>query len=399
LRILQVVPYYPPAMSAGGPPQVFFDLAREFVKRGHSVTVYTTDFLTTDNWKARVTEETEEIGGVQVRRFRRKAFAYGLPTKYFKFMTSSTFGRNIDDVSNFDIVHVSEITNPLTNKFTSCARRQNMPYALSVFGNLTPVSNIALQAARIIFDVIRGRQILRHASALLVQTPHEGEMCARYATRDKIVTMLLPVDTAFFRDLPRRGGFRKKYAVGEKEKLILFLGRLHPYKGIQTLVRAAAELLKKSDGQYRLVIAGTDEGYKKYLVRQIKGLGIESRVIFTGSIFGRDKLEAYVDADVFVLVPTTYEETSLAALEACACGTPVIISERNDIPGLEEYKAGFKANNETELRNVLTRILENDDLRKVMGNNARRLIHDEYSLTKVADKLEGLFLKLTGNKV
>ncbi len=393
---MQVVPYYPPALSAGGPPKVFFDLAREFVKRGHAVTVYTTDLQSLAEWQARVPAGTEEIEGICVRRFRRARWAYRLPTKYFKFMISGISRPCLDSVKDFDIVHISEITHPLAGKFASAARKNGVPYALSVFGNLTPVKNIALRAARGIFDASRGRKILYRAAVLLVQTPHEGEMCARFTTSDKIKTMLLPVDMTFFQDLPPRGRFREKHAIGEKERVILFLGRLHPYKGIRTLINAAAELLKKPGGQYRLVIAGTDEGSKKDLVNRIKALGIESRVIFTGSIFGRDKLEAYCDADVFVLVPDTYEETSLAALEAGACGLPVIISARNAVPGLEEYQAGFQADNEAQLKNALNTILANESLRKEMGANARRLIGERYALNKVADNLETLFLELAG---
>ncbi len=124
-------------------------------------------------------------------------------------------------------------------------------------------------------------------------------------------------------------------------------------------------------------------------------LGVEERVTFTGPIFAGDKLEAYLDADIFVTTPTIYEETSLAALEACACYTPVIITERNAIPWLEEYKAGFQIHyDKKELENTLLRLLRNSDLRTEMCQNARRLIEERYALDKVVDELESLYLKI-----
>ena len=237
--------------------------------------------------------------------------------------------------------------------------------------------------------------MLKNAAALLVQTPHEGETCSRYTSEDKIITIPLPVDTALFQDLPPRGRFRQKYGLRDTDKVILFLGRIHQYKGVQLFVEASAGLLNKHNGNYRLVVAGSDEGYKEPLTQRIKELGIEAKVIFTGSIFGRDKLEAYLDADVFVTTPLTYEETSLAALEACACGTPVIVTERNAIPGLSEYEAGFQIHyDKEELENALLKILDNANLREKMGQNAKRLIEQEYALEKVAGRLESVLANI-----
>jgi len=83
-----------------------------------------------------------------------------------------------------------------------------------------------------------------------------------------------------------------------------------------------------------------------------------------------------------------------AALEACACGTPVIVTPRNDIPGLEEYQAGYRIDSRQELESALVTLLEKDDLRQKMGGNARRLISDRYALDRVTDRLEEVFLKI-----
>lgn len=401
MKILQVVAYYPPALSFGGPPQVFYDLGRELVKRGHEVTVYTTDVLALDDWAKRIEAVDEVSGGVRIHRFRRIRAAGRLPTKYFKLYPSGVAGRFTESVSGFDIVHIAEITHPLAVKFSPAAARYGVPCVVSVFGNLTPDGNPSGQLLKTLFNILTGRRIMKEAASLLVQTSSEAKTCSRYVPESKIDTVVLPVDMSPFRSLPQKGGFRKKWGIGKEEKLLLFLGRVHRNKGIQFLVRAAASIMKKSDTKFRLVIAGTDEGYKETLEKLAVEAGIADRVVFTGGIFGGEKIGAYADATVFAITPCVYEETSLAALEACACGTPVIITERNAIPWLEDYHAGFqvRSGNQAELESALSKLLDDGELRKKMGGNARRLIEEKYALEKVAESLERVFMKVTGRNI
>ncbi len=400
LRILQVAPYYPPALSFGGPPQVMFDLGKELIAKGHYVSVYTTDAISIEDWKARIDKKDDEINGIKVKRFSRRKYSDKLPTGFLKLVVAGVDEQCAQDMGNFDIVHIASVTHPLALKCSAWASKHNIPYVISLFGNLSPFKNPAPQALRGAFLYLWGRKMLKNAAALLVQNPHESELCSQYTSKDKIITLPLPVDTALFQNLPSRGKFRQKYKIGDTEKVILFLGRIHLYKGIRFLVEASAGLLKKKSGNYRLVIAGSDEGYKKSLTGRIQELGIEEKVIFTGSIFGRAKLEAYVDANVFAITPITYEETSLAALEACACGTPVIVTDHNAIPKLTEYEAGFQIRyDRKELENALVKILDNRELREKMGRNAKRLIEQEYALKIVVDKLESIFVNIVQNKV
>jgi len=399
LRILQVASYYPPAYSFGGPPQVMFSLGEELVRRGHSVAVYTTDVATIENWKTRIKEEYGDISGMKIHRFARVKYSDRLPTKFLKLLVNGIDKQCAQKMGGFDIIHISEVTNPLAVQYSSWASKRSIPYTISIFGNLSTSDSVLVRVLRRLFDRLWGRKMLKNAAALLVQTPHEAKICARYTSEGRVIPILLPVNISSFQNLPERGSFRKKYSIAEDKKIVLFLGRLHKCKGIQLLVEAFAELINKCGDDHRLVIAGADEGYRSFIVKRVRELGIEGKVIFTGPIFDRDKLGVYVDADVFVTTPTINEETSLAALEACACYTPVIVTERNAIPGLEEYEAGFHIHYDNqELVNALLKILTNETLREKLGENARKLIEEHYALDKVADKLESLFLKIIGDR-
>ena len=73
------------------------------------------------------------------------------------------------------------------------------------------------------------------------------------------------------------------------------------------------------------MIVGPDEGFLPLLKKLITDLDIEDKVLFTGPLYGQEKFSAYIDADVYVL-PSVYEIFGITVLEACACGTPVIVS-------------------------------------------------------------------------
>ncbi|WP_420384256.1 glycosyltransferase [Novosphingobium sp.] len=124
-------------------------------------------------------------------------------------------------------------------------------------------------------------------------------------------------------------------------KFLLFLSRIHPKKGCDTLLRAFAQCLPDL-GDVDLVMAGPDQvGWSKELKDLAATLGIANRVHWVGMITGEVKWGAYHAADAFVL-PSHGENFGIVVAEAMACGTPVIISDRvNLCDTVIEHKAGL----------------------------------------------------------
>ncbi|NIT57028.1 MAG: glycosyltransferase, partial [Aliifodinibius sp.] len=205
------------------------------------------------------------------------------------------------------------------------ARKYSIPYVLQARGSLITYFYKGWQKR--IFDVIWGRRILKDAAKLVALTPIEAEQYRNMGiSEDKIEIIPNGIELSEFENLPERGRFRRKHDLGDDQRVILYLGRIHKIKikGLDLLVRAFAELTKPLNS-VKLVIAGPDDGYLSSLKKLITDLGISNEVLFTGHLYGEDKVEAYVDADVFVL-PSTYEIFGNVVLEACACGTPVIVT-------------------------------------------------------------------------
>lgn len=117
-------------------------------------------------------------------------------------------------------------------------------------------------------------------------------------SENKIVVISNGIDIESFKNLPEHRQFKKKYHIREKY-IILFLGRVHKIKGIDFLIKSFSKLVKEID-DVALVIAGPDDGYGRKAKTLTKNLGLHDKVRFTGRINGKDKLSAYVDADVLI---------------------------------------------------------------------------------------------------
>jgi len=200
-----------------------------------------------------------------------------------------------------------------------------------------------------------------------------------------------------YRDI-RRAGFRQPVALlpngidvpewkdaspGPRRKL-LFLGRLHPIKGIDRLLRAWSDL----QGRHRawdLVIAGPDEGgYEAQLRALANGLGLE-RVTFAGPLFGADKLAAYRAADLYVL-PTHTENFAMTVAEALAAGTPVVTTRGAPWAGLETERCGWwSENSETGLLAALNAAMtEASDSLKARGLSGREWMIRDFGWQAIA---------------
>jgi glycosyltransferase involved in cell wall biosynthesis len=114
-------------------------------------------------------------------------------------------------------------------------------------------------------------------------------------------------------------------------RLILYVGRCDPYKNLTGLVDIFAEVRKRYSGDVRLRIVGAPDPRYPEPQRHAQELGLMPWIEWSGHRNGRELAEAYAAADVFVL-PSRYEGFGLTVLEAMACGTPVVCSNRASLP-------------------------------------------------------------------
>jgi len=225
-------------------------------------------------------------------------------------------------------------------------------------------------------------EIMRVADRLIAATALErDQMAALYDADPTRVSVVPPgVDLDKFRPLPCEEA-RARIGLPPDHQMVLFVGRIQPIKGIDTLIRAIALVLERKPAlrdQISLsIVGGADDTTPDSEMARLKALraelSIEDLVLFLGSR-DQDTLVDYYTAASVVVVPSFYESFGMVALEAMACGTPVIAS---DVGGLSLNIAdGFNgylvaSGDVEELAYKITLLLTQDELRRQLGRQAR----------------------------
>lgn len=247
-------------------------------------------------------------------------------------------------------------------------------------------------------------QILDFADRIVAATPSDREHMVRlYGARPDHIAVIPPgADLNLFRPVPE-GEAKDVLGISPDHHMVLFVGRMDPLKGTDTFLKSVAVLVNRDPSwreQVCVGIIGGDAGEdpalmdaemrRLYELRQ--ALGISDVVTFQGRQAQTDLPLYYSAADV-VVVPSRYESFGMVALEALACGTPVIAS---DVGGLAYIVAdgltGYLVpeDDPETLADRLQELLRDPRLRRSMGflgvQRARR-----YAWSSIADEIEGLY--------
>ena len=259
-----------------------------------------------------------------------------------------------------------------------------MPLVLSAHGSL-PRSDGLRGAVKDAYDVALVRPMLRRAALLLAQTDHEAELYEELGGQARAIRLLpLPLAPIDVDLAAMRGSFRARIGIGEDERLLLFLGRINRLKGLDRLIESVRPLLGSGAS---LAVVGRDDGQLSEIKSRFAPLIADGRVRLAGPLYGDDRFAAYVDADVFCLTPPHWEETSVAALEAAACGTAVVVSEQADLPGLAGAGGGFVV--PLDSGNIADAVRASLADPVGIGSRARRHVLARHDRDTVVAKLDG----------
>lgn len=371
---------FPPATEFGGPAESVHQLSRRLGMRDHEVTVYTSNLLTASRrMSSRTLTATHQ--GVRVVYFN-SVWQYN-----YAAVTPDLISWCAREISRFDVVSIYGYREFMTLVVAAWAVRHRVPYVLQPLGNLALYSRSRFK--KIVYDAAMRKPLIGHAARVVARSDLEAETFPSLGVPEhKIAVVPNAIDATEFAQLPERGAFRRKLGIGERP-LIVYVGRLAQIKNLHVLLRAfgAAEIPK---AVLALVGPCVEPAYVGELHRLARQTGREQDVVFAGTLTGRDKLEAYVDSDVFVL-PSAFETFGLAAAEAMACGVPVIVSDACGLAAAVEGRAGLVVTpGASSLARALGRMLGNREERRRFGRVARQVVLEEFSWGGATTKLEGL---------
>jgi len=237
---------------------------------------------------------------------------------------------------------------------------------------------------------------LQRADRFIAVSPHIADQAVELGADPARVTVIPSgVDVERFapRDrLAARRALRSQHALDDPAApLVLFVGNLEPRKGVDRLLAALAMVRQKLPDA-RLVVVGTGESagaddQTPLLKGLVRDYGLTSAVDFLGRV-SADVLEQwYAAADVFAL-PSSSEAQGIAALEAMASGLPVVASAVGGLlRTIDDTRTGFlvPAGDVARLAARLTELLDNAELRRVMGSQARAAVERDFSWRRAAE--------------
>lgn len=295
------------------------------------------------------------------------------------------------DVKAFapDVIHVHGLW-----QFISCVARQNLsargvPYLMSPRGMLDPwaVNNSGLKKKLAAF--LYERRNLHAAACMHALNKNEAQSIRQYGLSQPVCVVPNGVNLPPASDQIEPGRSADK-------RRILFLGRIHPKKGIcellQAWARVRAEFTALSE-EWELVIAGWDDGgHLEELRTTAKELGVGESVSFPGSFYGEEKTALLQTADWFVL-PSFSEGMPMAVLEAWSYGIPSITSPACNLP--EGFSSGASLSVDPEANSICDSLLRVFGMpvaeQKRMGSAARSLVEERFTWEQIAKEMSEVY--------
>lgn len=375
MKILQVIQFF--SSNHGGSAVVPYELSKNLQKRGHEVTVLTTDFQLNNDF-------IDSLEGVEVIPFHCQLNIGGL-------LVSPSINKYLNEnIAKFDIIHMHNFRTYQNIIVYKYAKKYNIPCILQAHGSVSRI--VEKKSLKYIYDVSCGNRLLKSVSNVIaVSNVEVNQYLQMNVPLEKVVVIPNGIDIGSFSNLPKKGSFRAKYHINQKH-MILYLGRLHERKGIDFLIRSFAELLTEMDNAI-LVLAGPDDGHLNKAKSIVEELSLDDKVKFTGFISSAEKLEAYMDADVLVY-PSVLEIFGLVPFESITCGTPVVVT---DDCGCGEFikkaNCGYLVTygDIIDLKYKIRQILENPDIGSKFVENGNKYITSNLTWPLICKKIETLY--------
>ncbi len=387
MKLLHVIPSVGPLR--GGPSFVVRTISEGLAERGYDVHVATTD----DNGAGRL---SVRLGSPVIEKkvtywyFRRQTSFYT-----FSWPLSRWLAQN---VSGFDAVHIHALFSYPMIPAAYWAAHFRVPYIVRPLGTLNRwgIENRRPWLKRLSLRLIDG-PVLSHASAVHYTSEDELQEASLVARAGRSVVIPNPVDFQFASAEGRGRWLKDRYPATAGKKIVLFLSRLDPKKGLDLLITAFAKIREKTPDVALVIVGGAEGTFLKQLQAQADRLAVGTEIIWTGFLEGADKRAALAGADVFVL-PSYSENFGVAAVEAMAAGLPLVVSDHVGIHReIATAGAGLVVPcNAEELSNAVLRLTRDESLRQSMSANASMLAQT-FSRGPVTERLIQLYDDVVGS--
>jgi glycosyltransferase involved in cell wall biosynthesis len=389
MKILIVVPAL--GEIYGGPSKSVLSLTKAIGKSGVMIDIITT------NANGSKTLDVPLLVWIQEENYRIQYFPYWnfLDYKLTWSLTSWLF----QNVTNYDLVHTNAIFSyPVLPAYWSC-QMAKIPYIVTPRGMLEPWAlAYKIWKKKLYFNWLE-KPALQKASAIQMLASTEAERIKNLDLKPPLVIVPNGIHREDFASLPDPEIFDQQFPETRNKRLIIFLGRIDPKKGLDLLAPAFAQAYQKFPDTH-LIVAGPDNtGFLPTAQSYFIKAGCSHAVTFTGMLTGNIKYAALAAATIYV-APSYSEGFSMSVLEGMAAALPCVITTGCNFPEAGEAEVAIIVNIDVgSIAKAIIQLLEDDQQAQNMGYRARQFILDNYTWDKIALKMVSVYENIIqGNK-
>ncbi len=370
----------------GGTTKIVLELAESLGKLGANVDVVAT------NANGSTTLSSPLNQWIKEKYYRVQYFSYFdfIDYKFTWSMSKWLFG----NVSKYNLVHTHAIFSyPVLAAYWMC-QIHKIPYIATPHGMLEPWALAYKSWKKTIYFNFLEKPSLQKTSAIQMTAASEVSQIKNLKLKANPVFVPNGIHRENFDSLPDKEIFYHQFPETKNKKLIIFLGRIDPKKGLDLLANAFAQAYQKFPDSH-LIVAGPDNtGFLPTAESYFMKAGCRNAVTFTGMLTGSIKYAALAAANIYV-APSYSEGFSMSVLEGMAAGLPCVITTGCNFPEAGEAEVASVVDiNADKIGNALMKLLQEPIQAKKMGDRARQFILENYTWDHIASKMLSVYQDL-----
>lgn len=360
MNILNVLSYWGPEF--GGPYINMINLAANAIKAGHKADIITTS-----------PQQKTQSG---IFPWNINTSSYDIPLTICKsYDTQIRFSKDFKKqfqkiVKKYDIVLIHGLWQYPASYAAYYCRKHNIPYLIFTHAMMSQWAWTQKSLLKNILFRFIEKQNLLHAKRVCYMDQEEHQHAKEKGIHTKEYIFKSALNKTDIQAIKKA----RDHTPESDTFNILYLGRIHPKKGLHYLVESIHELRKKHQ-KIHLHVAGPEEDpqYAKKIKDFIAKKNLDTNITFYGTVAGSKKEQLFIDADVFLL-PSADESSPVALLEAMGFGIPVIITPGCKIPEVHNTMGYVINRDPSEISNAIDKLITNVPMKKEMENNAHTFI-------------------------
>ena len=372
MKIALVCPASLPATQFGGILFLSIHIAKYLSNIGHKITIYTTnlDFANNASTFNKKLPTQEKIENYLIKRTN-----VWFSTFLF-FVNPGMYKQMMND--DFDIIHAIGVRSFQAFIATLVSKRKKIPLVISDQGGLTTHPDLKKSSIikRILIQIQKPliKFVINNSTKIIVANEYEKKIFLNFCDESKIVIVKNGIDLNELKHIETN--FQEKYSIDEK--FILFLGRFHTVKGIDTLLESFHQIKNNNLlKNIKLVIMGVDFGYQNIMEQKISEFDLSEKLLIIKKPPREDVISAYENCE-FLVLPSKWELSPLTPLEGFAFKKTVISTTAHGIPHTIQHNENcilVKPENPSELSDAILNLLNDEKKCQDLGNSGYNLVN------------------------